>query len=324
MVLILREADIAELVTVPDMVEALEVAFHDQGSGQASNEPRRRVRAPGGGALNLLGAALPGQGVIGFKAYTSFRPKVRFMVSLYDRNDGRLLALIEADRLGQLRTGAASGLATRHMARQAPPGGGFVVACYGAGHQARTQVEAVCAVRPVTCLRVYSPTPAGRESFAEEMTAALGIPAEAAPTGEAAAADADIIITATTSREPVLRAAWLAPGVHINAVGANMLARRELDDSVVRWAGRIAVDSIEQAKLEATDLIAPWERGMLYWEKLIELRQIVAGHLPGRVNDSEITIFKSLGIGLEDVAAGALAYRKALEAGVGEEISFLD
>jgi len=324
MVLILREADIEQLVTVPDMVEALETAFREQGAGHATNEPRRRVRAPGGGTLHLLGAALPGQGVIGFKAYTSFRPQTRFMVTLYDRNEGRLLALIEADRLGQIRTGAATGLATRYMAREVPPDGGFTLGCYGAGYQARTQVEAVCAVRRIARLQVYSPTPGGREAFAAEMGSALGIPAEAAATPEAAAAGADIIITATTSREPVLRADWLAPGVHINAVGANMLARRELDDSVVRWAGRIAVDSAEQARLEATDLIAPWERGFLYWEKLIELREIVSGHVPGRTNASEVTLFKSLGIGLEDVAAGALAYRKAQAAGLGEEIAFLD
>jgi ornithine cyclodeaminase/alanine dehydrogenase-like protein (mu-crystallin family) len=282
------------------------------------------VRAPGGGTLHLLGAALPNQGVIGFKAYTGFRPKIRFMVALYDRNDGRLMALIEGDRLGQIRTGAATGLATRYMARQPAPGQQFTLACYGSGYQARTQVEAICAVRPVNLLRVYSPTPEGREEFAAEMSAALGIPAEAAATPDACADGADIIVTATTSREPVVRADWLAPGTHINAVGANMPLRRELDDTVIRWAGRIVVDSAEQAKMESSDLIGPVERGMLYWERLIELRQVVSGDLLGRTNDSEVTVFKSLGIGLEDVAAGLLAYRKAIEAGAGEEIAFLD
>ncbi|HUS15807.1 MAG TPA: ornithine cyclodeaminase family protein [Chloroflexia bacterium] len=324
MALILREADVERLVSMSDMVEALETAFHEQGAGAATNEPRRRVRAPGGGTLHLLGGALPGQGVLGFKAYTGFRPKTRFMVALYDSNDGRLLALIEADRLDQLRTGAATGVATRHMARTPAEGATFTLGCYGAGYQARTQVEAVCAVRPVGRLRVYSPTPANRDAFAAEMGAALNIPVEAVDSPEAVAAGADILVTATTAREPVLRAQWLEPGVHINAAGANMLLRRELDDTIMRWAGHIAVDSADQARLEASDLISPWERGFLYWEKLIELRQIVAGLLPGRTDDQEVTVFKSLGIGLEDVAAGALAYRKAREAGVGEELSFLD
>ena len=281
------------------------------------------VCAPGGGTLHLLAAALPAQGVLGFKAYTGFRPKTRFMVALYDSKDGRLLALIEADRLGQLRTGAASGLATRYMARPAPPDRPVVLGCYGAGYQARTQVEAVCAVRPVGRVQVYSPTPDKRERFAAEVGAALSVPTAAVDKPEAAA-DADIIVTATTAREPVLRAEWLAPGVHINAAGANMLLRRELDDSVIRAAGRIAVDSADQARLEASDLIGPWERGLLYWEKLVELRRIAAGQVPGRTTDQEVTVFKSLGIGLEDVAAGALVYRKARVAGLGEEVSFLD
>ncbi|MDQ2806997.1 MAG: ornithine cyclodeaminase family protein [Chloroflexota bacterium] len=324
MALILREADVEQLVTMGDMVEALETAFRDQGHGAATNEPRRRVRTAGGGTLHLLGGALPGQSVIGFKAYTSFRPKTRFMVSLYDSTDGRLLALIEADRLGQMRTGAATGVATRYMARQVPTGAGFTLGCYGAGYQARTQVEAVCAVRRIERLRVYSPTEASRAAFVAEMSDLLGLEAEAVNSPEDVADGADIIVTATTAREPVLRAQWLAPGAHINAAGANMLLRRELDDTIMRWAGHIAVDSIAQAKLEATDLISPWERGLIYWEKLIELRQIVSGQVPGRTDNAEITVFKSLGIGLEDVAAGALAYRKAVEAGAGEEIHFLD
>jgi ornithine cyclodeaminase/alanine dehydrogenase-like protein (mu-crystallin family) len=235
-----------------------------------------------------------------------------------------LLSLIEADRLGQMRTGAATGVATRYMAREAKGDQQFTLGCFGAGYQARTQVEAVCAVRPISRLRVYSPTEASRQEFAAEMSEALGIEVEAVDSPESVAADADIIVTATTAREPVLRAQWLSPGAHINAAGANMLLRRELDDTIMRWAGHIAVDSLEQARLEATDLISPWERGLIYWEKVVELRQIVAGLVPGRTDYSETTVFKSLGIGLEDVAAGALAYRKAIEAGAGEELSFLD
>ncbi len=324
MVLLLREADVARLVTMPEMVAALDGAFGAQGAGRATNEARRRVRAPGGGTLHVLEAALPTEGVLGFKAYTGFRPKTRFLVAIYDSTDGRLLALIEADRLGQLRTGAASGLATRYMARPAAPGTPYVVGCYGAGYQARTQVEAVCAVRPVSRVQVYSPTRDSRDAFAAEIRADLSVEAVAVDSPAGAAQDAAVIVTATTAREPVLRAEWLAPGTHVNAAGANLLLRRELDDQVIARAGLVAVDSIDQARLEATDLISPWERGLLYWERVVELRQIVADQVPGRTDPNEITVFKSLGIGLEDVAAGALAYRKAREAGMGQEVSFLD
>ena len=323
MALIIRETEVDRLVTMADVIEVLDTALKAQAAGQATNEPRRRVRVPGG-TLHMMEAALPTMGVLGFKAYTGFRPKVRFMVALYDSTDGRLLSLIEADRLGQMRTGAATGVATRYMAREAKGDQQFTLGCFGAGYQARTQVEAVCAVRPINRLRVYSPTEASRQEFAAEMSEALSIEVEAVDSPESVAADADIIVTATTAREPVLRAQWLSPGAHINAAGANMLLRRELDDTIMRWAGHIAVDSLEQARLEATDLISPWERGLIYWEKVVELRQIVAGYVPGRTDYSETTVFKSLGIGLEDVAAGALAYRKAIEAGAGEELSFLD
>src|SRR4051812_13867125 len=161
MVLILREADVDRLVNMAQMIDALDAAFRAQSTGAATNEPRRRVRTPAGGVLHMMGAALPGAGVLGFKAYTSFRGGTRFMVALYDSNDGRLLALIEADRLGQLRTGAASGVATRYMACT-HEGSGITLACYGAGYQARTQVEAVAAVRKVRRLQVYSKTAAKR------------------------------------------------------------------------------------------------------------------------------------------------------------------
>ena len=322
MTLLLREADVDRLVTMRDTIEALDAALRAQGAGQATNEPRRRVRVPGG-TLHVMSAALPAQGELGFKAYTGFRPRTRFMEALLDSTSGALLALIEADRLGQLRTGAATGVATRYMARQPAPGASLTLGCFGAGYQAETQVEAICAVRSIGAIRVYSPTPAKREQFAARLSARLGVPVTpvAQPAGAAAA---DILVTASTAREPVLEADQVAPGTHINAVGSNMLGRRELPDALVGRADRVVVDSREQARLEATDLVAPIERGLLYWERVAELREVVAGTVPGRGGPDEITLFKSLGLALEDVAAGALVYRRALEQQAGEQVRFLD
>ena len=322
MALILREADIDRLVTMADMIACLDEALRAQAAGTATNEPRRRVRVPGG-TLHVMSAALPTLGVLGFKAYTGFRPKTRFLVTLYDSTSGALLALIEADRLGQLRTGAATGVATDYLARRPAADERLTLGCFGAGYQAETQVEAVCAVRPIAQVRVYRPTPEKREAFAVRIHERTGIAATAVA-DPAAAADSDILITATTARDPVLEAAWVRPGAHINAAGANMLFRRELPDALVGRADRVIVDSREQARHEALDLIMPVERGLLYWERVVELREVVGGAAPGRTSEQEITLFKSLGLGLEDVAAGALAYRRAVEHGVGEQIALLD
>ncbi len=323
MALILREADVDELVTMADMIDVLDEALRAQATGAATNEPRHRVRVPNGGTLHLMGAAWPGRGVLGFKAYTGFRPKTRFLVTLYDSQSGALLALIEADRLGQLRTGAASGVATRYMAREADDPAGLTVGCYGTGFQAETQIEAVLAVRRVRAVRVYSRTPAKRTAFAARLNARLGVPVEAVK-DPAAAAQADIIITATTAREPVLEAEWVRPGTHINAAGANSLSRRELPEALVGRADRVVVDSRDQARLEATDLLLPVERGLLYWEQVAELREVVGGQVSGRQDATEITLFKSLGLALEDIAAGWLVYQRALAEGVGERVALLD
>src|SRR4051812_4764217 len=205
MALILREADVDQLVTMADMIDVLDEALRAQAAGTATNEPRHRVRVPGGGTLHLMGAAWPGRGVLGFKAYTGFRPKTRFLVTLYDSSSGALLALIEADRLGQLRTGAASGVATDYMARRPAAGERLTVGCFGAGYQAETQVEAVCAVRPVAEVRVYSPTAEKRAAFAARLQARTGVTVQAVGDPTAAAA-ADIVITATTARDSVLEA----------------------------------------------------------------------------------------------------------------------
>src|SRR5262245_66369045 len=222
---------------------------------------------------------------------------------------------MEADKLRQVRTGAASGVATGYLARD----GAKTVGVYGTGWQAQSQLEAVCAVRDIENVKVYSRSPENRERFCDEMRKLL-IDVNFTPVeNPEEAADADVVITITSSREPVLQGAWLKPGTHINAAGGNSILRRELDDEAVRRSSFIAVDSIDQAKIEAGELVTAVEKGLLTWERVRELRYVVSGEMRGRTSDDQITLFKSLGVAIEDVATAAVLYRKAKEQNVGKE-----
>lgn len=301
--LLIREAQVRELLPMARAIEVLEAAFRDWAYGRATNQPRQRVYTPQG-TLHLMGAAWHSKGYIGYKAYLSFPTGTRFHVVLASAHTGELLALIEADWLGRIRTGAASGVATKYLARE----NACTVAILGAGGQAATQLEAVCAVRPIEQVFVYSRTPEKRETFARQMQNQLGIPVRATDSIEAAVAEADIICTITTAREPILTGAMLRSGMHINAAGANSMARRELDTFAVGRCERIAVDDPQQARLEAAELVVPIELRKLSWERVQPLAHIVGGLLPPRQSAEEITLFKSLGIALEDVAAAAAVY----------------
>lgn len=318
MPLLLREEEVQILLSVGDAIEALERTFRAQAEGRAVNLPRQRVRWPGG-TLHVMAAGDLGSGYVGLKAYTAVGGQTRFVVLLFHAESGELLAIIEADRLGRLRTGAATGLATRYLARPDTR----VVGMIGAGRQAATQLMAVCAVRPIAEARVYSPTPERRAAFAHRMRETLGIPVQAVERPEAAVEGADILITITSAREPVLRGAWLRPGVHLNAAGSNALLRRELDEEAIARADLIVIDSRAQGQIEAGDFLEPLERGRLQWERVYELRDVVAGRV-GRAHPEQITLFKSLGIALEDIAVAAVAYERARAQGVGERIRFLE
>jgi ornithine cyclodeaminase/alanine dehydrogenase-like protein (mu-crystallin family) len=301
--MVIREAQVRATLTMPYAIEALEAAFRDWAHGRATNQPRQRVHTPQG-TLHLMGAAWHSKGYIGYKAYFSFPTGTRFHVALASAQTGELLALIEADWLGRIRTGAASGVATKYLAREDAQ----TVAILGAGEQAATQLQAVCAVRPIQRAFVYSRTAERRTAFAQQMGAQLGIPVQAAESVEEAVAEADVICTITTARDPILTGALLKPGMHINAAGANSLARRELDTFAVGRCDRIAVDDPQQARIEAAELVVPIELRKLSWERVQPLSHIVGGLLPARQSPEEITLFKSLGIALEDVAAAAVVY----------------
>lgn len=313
--LYLTEQDVTSLLTMQDALEAVETAFKAQATGDATNEPRKRVRA-NNAILMTMSGAIASLGVFGLKAYAVARGKARFHVSLYDTATGELLALIEADKLGQMRTGAASGIATKYLANAEANSVGI----YGTGWQAQSQLAAVCAVRKIESVKIYSRSEEKRNAFCATMSKQLGI-TNITPVAEPeAAAASDILITITSSREPVLRGAWLQAGTHINAAGGNSILRSETDDDVIKRAHFIAVDSKDQARMEAGEFVFPIEKGLLTWERVQEVCHVVAGHLSGRKSADDITLFKSLGLAIEDVATAALLYRKAQEQNVGKQV----
>lgn len=318
MPLLLREADVHSLLTMPDAIAALDRAFHDWYEGHASITPRQRiVLAEQHTVLHMLGGAVPALDAIGFKAYTGNPSGVRFVVNLYQATTGKLQAIIEADWLGRMRTGAASGLATRYLARQDARRLGVI----GAGGQAETQIMAIAAVRELELIRVYSRNQERLEGFCAQMASRLGIPVEPAPSAQEAVQDTLIVATATTAAQPILMGSWLLPGTHVNAMGSNWHNRREIDDEVVTRSAIVAADSVAQAKIEAGDLIIPALAGQFDWTRATELHAIVGGSHPGRSNPDDVTLFESLGIGLEDIAVAAKIYELATAQGKGEPIS---
>jgi ornithine cyclodeaminase/alanine dehydrogenase-like protein (mu-crystallin family) len=279
--------------------------------------PRRRLNIPGKSYLHYMAAGDSASGYMGMKIYTTSRHGLRFIVPLFNAESGDLLALLEADYLGQVRTGAASGVATKFMAPQEVRTVGII----GTGGQARTQLEAIVLVRKVESVHAYSRDAKKCEEFAREMSVRLKVPVTAVDSSERAVRDRDLVITATTSTQPVLSGAWLKPGAHINAIGANFPQKRELDDEAVSRAGLIAVDSREQAKMEAGDLIRGFGGDESRWERVQELADIVARKTKGRTGAQQITLFKSSGIASEDIAVAGPIYELAKERGMGREIS---
>jgi ornithine cyclodeaminase/alanine dehydrogenase-like protein (mu-crystallin family) len=308
----ITEAEVARLVTVKDAIATLDELFATWGQPSTWNIPRRRAPLPGG-AFNLMGAAYGAKNVYGLKAYAGMKGG-QFHTLLYSSTDGKLKAVIEADLFGQLRTGAASGLATRLLANPDARTLGMI----GVGRQSRTQAIAVCAVRPIKRVLVFARTAESREAYARTLEKELGVEVRAAHSAEACVSEANVVVTITKSAVPVFRGEWLTKGTHVNVAGANSGDRREVDGETVLRSAIKVTDHVEQAMLEAgefRDLVAA---NKLKWSDVRELGELVMGNLQGRKSSSDITLFKSLGIALEDVAFGELVYQRALAAGVGK------
>jgi len=319
MTLLLTENDVNSLLDMETAIAAVEEVLRDQAAGDAINRPRYRVAMPAS-QLHVLAAGDKRIGVTGLKAYTVSRKGARFLVLLYDSENGDMLAMIEADRLGQMRTGAASGVATKFLATA----GADTVGIYGTGWQAESQLMAVCQVRKVKAIKAYGRNPERRVAFARKISSMLGVDVVPVESPEEAARGQSIVITATSAREPVLKGEWIEPGTHLNVVGSNFLSKAEVDVETIKRASIIAVDSIEQSRIEAGDLLPAIERGVINWESITELGRIVAGNHPGRRSENEITIFKSNGIALEDISTALRVYNLARSKGIGQEIKLWD
>jgi alanine dehydrogenase len=316
MTLHISEAEVREVLSMPLAIVAVEEISRKQASEEVVVHPRRRFELPGGGFFHYMAAADYSRGFIAIKQYTYVRGKVRFLVSLYEIATGDLLALIEADYMGQLRTGAASGVATKYLARK----DARVAAIIGTGGQARTQLEAVAAVRKLESAHAYGRDAAKREKFCKEMSERLSVPVLSCVSAGEAVRGADIVSTATTASQPVVSGADLAPGAHINAIGANHAHKRELDDEAVASADVIVVDSVEQSRQEAGDLIIAFHGDEICWTGVKKLSEVVAGKASGRTSDTEVTLFKSNGIASWDLAVAMKVYAMAREKKLGREL----
>ena len=316
MTLLLTEANVRSLLTMRTALEVVEESLRQQGNGELILHPRRRIKFPDNALLHYMAAGDPVHGYIGMKLYTVARGVAHFVVPLFRSASGEMAALIEADALGQIRTGAASGVATKYLANSNASRAGII----GTGYQARTQLEAVAAVRRLERVRAFGRDPDRRVKFCREMSERIGVNVEPTNTGEDAVRGAEIVITATSATKVVLEGAWLSPGMHINAMGANWPQKRELDAPAVGRADKIVVDSIEQSKMEAGDLIQAFGEDQSRWSAVQELSQIVAGKSAGRSNASQITLFKSNGIATWDLAVAARVYEMAVAQGIGRPI----
>ncbi|MBN9117634.1 MAG: ornithine cyclodeaminase family protein [Planctomycetes bacterium] len=314
-ILYLTEDEVARVLTMDLALETTAAAFRKMALDEAVNIPRQRCQTDHV-MLHVLPAAAKTLGAIGFKAYTTSKAGARFHVTLFDPKQGGIAAMVEADLLGQFRTGAASGVATKKLSRP----DASTVGLFGTGKQARTQLLAVCKVRGVKKVRVYGRDAERRKAFAARLAEETGVEVVPVEKAEDAARGLDIVITATSAREPVLFGEWVSEGQHLNLIGSNFLGKTESDVEVFRRAQVVAVDSREQAKLEAGDFDGAIKAGVLHWSDVHELAPLLVGRYPGRESPSDVTLFKSLGLGVEDVALAVRVVELAKQQGLGKEL----
>lgn len=314
--LYLTEDDVERLLDIDVAIEACKEAFEKLAAGEAEHVPRARVKASGV-MLHSMSAAAAYLDLVGWKCYTTTRAGANFLLGLYD-NTGQLVALIEADKLGQLRTGATTGVAVELMADPAAQEMGL----FGAGWQAESQLAAVARTRPIKVAYVYSRDEAKRTAFADRMSAALSIEVRPVDRPQDAAEDLPIVVTATTSRQPVFDGASLAEGTLVCAVGSNALNRAEVDTTVIRLADNIVCDSVKACQIEAGDFVDALEKGVFDWTRAVDLADVVAGRATARNTRDSIVLFKSVGLAIEDVALGAVLLKRARANGAGRALPF--
>ncbi len=316
--LYLSESDVKKLVSMSDVMSVVDACFKAQGEGRAPNQPRRRVFVPKGTMHVMFGGMVDAEeSYMGLKAYTTFPGiGVRFVFLLWDANTSEMLALMEANVQGQLRTGAASGVAAQYMARADATEAGLI----GTGWQARAQLEALCCARDLEVVKVYSRNAEKREKFIRAMQDRVSAKLTPVESARDAVRGSQIVCTITTARAPVFDGADLEAGTTVLAAGSNRVTNREIDDETFRRAGRIVTDSLEGAAFESGDLVGAVRANAIQWGQVAEIGLVASGAMPGRASDEEINVFLSQGVAIEDVALGAELYRRAKAQGVGAQL----
>jgi ornithine cyclodeaminase len=315
MALLLKEKDVEQLLSMPLALELVDRVHREYSAGQAIDVPRERTRLPRA-ALHILQGAVPSSGVLGYKAYTSSREGIRFIVYVFDAERGNLEGIVEANLLGMIRTGAAGGVAARVLSRADSK----VAGVFGSGWQARGQVEALAAVRKLERVKVYSRNAEKRAKFCAKMRDRLGLDVVPAASAEEAVRGSDLIATITTAATPVFSGDWVEPGQHINAAGSNSLLRQEIDETTVRKCDPIVVDSRPSALKEAGDLLPAFEKGRISLGQVAELGEILNGTRPGRTDPGQVTLFESQGMAIQDLVIAAELIKRARVAGLGTEV----
>ncbi len=313
MIVFLSESDVQTAITMPETLAIVEAAFGDYALGQATLLPRVSQTLPGTtGMFRILGATLPRQEMFGLKTLTGFPGRrldheVYFAILLFEMGSGALRAVISANYLTGLRTGAASGVAAKYLARADASSLGIV----GAGVQAWYQAEALCAVRNIRTAKVFSRNNSKAAAFASRLQALLSVDAVAVDSAEDAVRDSDLVIAATSSSEPIIQGAWLKPGTHVSGIGANTQTKKELDPTCFEHA-RVVADSREHVITECGDLREAIESGTVKADLVYaELGELASGLKEGRASAEEITIFKSVGVALQDIAVAAALFEIA-------------
>lgn len=311
------EAEVRDLLPMPKAIDLMQSAFERLARGEAINQPRRRLILPAGSVLHYMAA---GDGrYFGAKIYSTHpRHGAHFLFVLYRAEDAALLALMEANHLGQIRTGAVSGLATRYMAAS----GADTLGIIGTGFQARSQLEAMLAVRHFRQVKVWSRDEARRWAFAAECSAKFSTEISVSDTAEQAVRGSTVVVTATSARDPVLASEWIEPGTHINAMGSNQAKRRELPAELIHRADWVVVDSLEQARMESGDLLMALDEDGWNNPRLLELKDVVAGKALRHRRPTDVTIFKSNGLAIEDVICSGYVYEQGIDSGRGAEMRY--
>ena len=308
--ILITEKDVKNLLTMELAICSLEEIFKKESIKDSINSSRIRIKLPEG-SLNFMAASSRSLNLIGTKSYIpKTKTAIKFYVQLYDGENGNLLSVIEANLMSRIRTGAASGLATKYLAKK----NSSVLGIIGTGTQALHQAIAICKVRKIKTINIYSRNVNNRKNFCALINKNINnVNAISVKTSKECVENADIITTITNSDSPVFSSKWIKPGTHINAAGSNVSTKREIDKETISKASTIVTDNIDQAKIECGDLIQPISIGITSWDKINTLSDLITGKIKGRSTDNEITIFESQGVAIEDLAIGSLLYDLAVK-----------